>query len=215
MTSVLNQGILATWKDDKGFGFIRPKNGGEDIFLHISELKDATRRPQEGDTIYYYVTTQDGKTRACNAFIAGARRKPNASTSNISSNQGSGAYVLQRNPFPILEVSLLSIFPTVSSIILLTATANPLPLVLYPVMSIAAFYVYANDKRRAKTNQRRIAEKTLHAYEILGGWIGGFAAQRCFRHKNKKKSYQLAFWIIVVAHYIAWIYWWLWFLFAS
>jgi cold shock CspA family protein len=40
MKPVLRKGKLATWKDDRGFGFIKssdPIDGNKDIFLHISD----------------------------------------------------------------------------------------------------------------------------------------------------------------------------------
>jgi cold shock CspA family protein len=46
-------GKLTTWKDDRGFGFIQPDDGGKDVFLHISALRNASWRPQVGDTILY------------------------------------------------------------------------------------------------------------------------------------------------------------------
>ncbi len=49
----LHSGKLTKWKDERGFGFIQPVDGSQEVFLHISEVKDATRRPQEDDTIYY------------------------------------------------------------------------------------------------------------------------------------------------------------------
>ena len=45
MKSVLVSGKLIKWKDEKGFGFIRPTDGSVEVFLHISEIKDSTRRP--------------------------------------------------------------------------------------------------------------------------------------------------------------------------
>ncbi|MDJ1170725.1 cold shock domain-containing protein [Roseofilum sp. BLCC_M154] len=36
MKPTLHKGQLATWKDDRGFGFIQPDNGGKEVFLHIS-----------------------------------------------------------------------------------------------------------------------------------------------------------------------------------
>lgn len=32
------KGKLVRWVDDKGFGFIKPENGKDDIFIHISAL---------------------------------------------------------------------------------------------------------------------------------------------------------------------------------
>lgn len=40
----------------------------------------------------------------------------------------------------------------------------------------------------------------MHLYEVLGGWPGGLLAQRLIRHKNRKLSYQLVFWLIVLLH---------------
>ena len=36
--------------------------------------------------------------------------------------------------------------------------------------------------------------------EAAGGWPGAFLAQRTFRHKISKTSYQAAFWFIVLSH---------------
>ncbi|PZO21288.1 MAG: hypothetical protein DCF25_04920 [Leptolyngbya foveolarum] len=73
MNPTLKRGQLTIWKDERGFGFIQPADGGQDVFLHISVLKTSTRRPQVGDTIYYRAITKGKKVRACEAFISGAR----------------------------------------------------------------------------------------------------------------------------------------------
>jgi len=44
--SVQQRGKLTTWKDDRGFGFIKPDQGGKDVFLHISAVNGASRRPK-------------------------------------------------------------------------------------------------------------------------------------------------------------------------
>ncbi|MGF1460616.1 MAG: cold shock domain-containing protein [Leptolyngbyaceae cyanobacterium] len=54
MADVLQSGKLVTWKDEQGFGFIQPAQGQQDVFVHISAIKDRTRRPQVGDTICDY-----------------------------------------------------------------------------------------------------------------------------------------------------------------
>ena len=60
------------------------------------------------------------------------------------------------------------------------------------------YWVYARDKRRAGQGGRRVPEVRLHLLELLGGWPGGFLAQRRLRHKCSKGSYQFVFWLIVL-----------------
>jgi cold shock CspA family protein len=72
MTKTLIKGVLKTWKEDRGFGFISPDEGGKDIFIHISALKGASRRPVTGDIIYYQSARDNrGKFKAINAHIEG------------------------------------------------------------------------------------------------------------------------------------------------
>ena len=72
MTKRKIKGVLKTWKEDRGFGFIKPDIGGKDVFIHISALKGASRRPIIGDVIYYQITKDNrGKYKAINAQIEG------------------------------------------------------------------------------------------------------------------------------------------------
>ena len=106
----LRSGKLTKWKDERGFGFIQPADGSQEVFLHISEVKDATRRPQENDTIYYHcVVDSDGKVRACNAFILGARNK------SVSLSNRTKLSDTTTSSFPIVEVLLLSLLPLVGA----------------------------------------------------------------------------------------------------
>lgn len=68
------------------------------------------------------------------------------------------------------------------------------------VVSIFAFFAYRSDKRRAEAGDWRIPETTLHLTALLGGWPGAFLAQRTFRHKVSKVSFQLTFWAVVLLH---------------
>jgi cold shock CspA family protein len=73
MASSRDQGQLIKWNDDRGFGFIQSPDGGKDIFLHISAIQAASRRPLVGDTVLYELVIEpDGKRRAENASIQGA-----------------------------------------------------------------------------------------------------------------------------------------------
>ena len=70
-------------------------------------------------------------------------------------------------------------------------------------ISVITFWLYRHDKRRAETNGWRTPEATLHLLELFGGWPAAFLAQRAFRHKITKTSYQAGFWLIVALHQIA------------
>ena len=202
MTRGLRRGKLSKWKDSRGFGFIQPSSGEKEVFLHISDLKDSTRRPKVGDQICYYLAVKDGKTKASHAFIVGARAQASsAGTQKPSSTDKSKSSV------PVVELCLLLILPLCGSLQILWATRNPLPLLVYLVMSLITFFVYADDKARAKAGKWRTQESILHLCELLGGWPGGFVAQRKLRHKNRKKSYQFVFWVIVAIHQLIWIFW--------
>jgi cold shock CspA family protein len=115
MKADLRSGQLTKWKDERGFGFIQPVDGSKEVFLHISELNDATRRPKIGDTIYDYIVVEDGKVRACNAFILGARGKPISSFS-INKNKSNAVITASKATFPIFEVLLLSVVPLIGAI---------------------------------------------------------------------------------------------------
>jgi cold shock protein len=75
MTKPLLRGVLKTWKEDRGFGFITPDNGGRDVFIHISAIgSQVSRRPEPGDIIQYQIVRdKHGKFRAINASIENSK----------------------------------------------------------------------------------------------------------------------------------------------
>lgn len=79
--------------------------------------------------------------------------------------------------------------------------------IAYALMSVVAFGFYAVDKSRAGIGKRRIPEATLHLLELLFGWPGALAGQQLLRHKTRKLSYQVVFWLIVILHVGAWGWW--------
>lgn len=75
---------------------------------------------------------------------------------------------------------------------------------LYALLSVACLMLYHHDKGKARGHHRRVPESALHALELFGGWPGAWLGQCLFRHKNRKVSYQIVFWAIVVFHLSIW-----------
>jgi uncharacterized membrane protein YsdA (DUF1294 family) len=71
------------------------------------------------------------------------------------------------------------------------------------LLNALTYWAYAVDKRRAEEREWRVPEARLHLLELLGGWPGAFLAQRRLRHKCSKGSYQVVFWLIVLAYQFA------------
>ena len=45
---MLQRGVIKTWNDEKGFGFVEAANGSADVFVHISAFSNQTFRPTPG-----------------------------------------------------------------------------------------------------------------------------------------------------------------------
>lgn len=77
---------------------------------------------------------------------------------------------------------------------------------VYLAFSLFTYIAYWIDKRAAQRNRSRIPEATLLALGAMGGWPGGLFAQQALRHKTKKLSFQLLFWLSVLLN-IAIVIW--------
>lgn len=58
-------GTLTKWNDDRGFGFIAPAMGGQEVFVHVSAFPRDGQRPQVGELLTFEIETDaKGKKRA-------------------------------------------------------------------------------------------------------------------------------------------------------
>src|SRR5688500_665762 len=53
-----------------------------------------------------------------------------------------------------------------------------------PVLNLATFFAYWQDKYAAEKGRWRIKEDTLHLFSLLGGWPAAYLAQQILRHKS-------------------------------
>ena len=73
------------------------------------------------------------------------------------------------------------------------------------IWSVTSFTFMSYDKYQASNAGWRVREQLLHLFDALGGWPGGFAAQRLFKHKTRKTSFRVVFWITVVVWDALWL----------
>ncbi len=60
-------GTVKFFNTTKGFGFITPTDGGNDVFVHVTALERAgIRSLNEGDKVSYEVVSERGKLAASN-----------------------------------------------------------------------------------------------------------------------------------------------------
>ncbi len=178
------QGHLARWKDDKGFGFIAPDGGGEQVFVHVSAFTNRRRRPEGNERVSFELKV-DGKGRAQAHAVSFAGERSLAFAAR------------GRSLFPpLFAIGFLAALGT-------AVLAGHLPILVpgfYLVASVVAFIAYALDKSAAERGGWRTQEGTLHLLALIGGWPGALAAQRLLRHKSAKPSFQAGFWFTVVAN---------------
>eukprot|EP00933_Yihiella_yeosuensis_P069290 TRINITY_DN7566_c1_g2_i1.p1 TRINITY_DN7566_c1_g2~~TRINITY_DN7566_c1_g2_i1.p1 ORF type:complete len:188 (-),score=42.42 TRINITY_DN7566_c1_g2_i1:451-1014(-) len=85
-------GVLVRWKDDKGFGFIRPDDDGPDIFCHKRAFLDGEGSVLENDECRFRIEWDDraGKDRAADVErVGGGSRKRRRSGSRSRSRSRS------------------------------------------------------------------------------------------------------------------------------
>jgi uncharacterized membrane protein YsdA (DUF1294 family)/cold shock CspA family protein len=177
------EGTLKTWNDDRGFGFIEPTKGGQEIFVHIKAFGPRVGRPQVQQLFSFEIELgPQGKKRAKKVELV--RRVAARGTARRESPAQWGTATL----FAI---------PTFALLFLVVAVLWKPPLVLvvaYPAASLIAFVAYAIDKSAARRRTWRTPESTLHLLAVVGGWPGALLAQQLLRHKSTKAEFRTVFW---------------------
>jgi uncharacterized membrane protein YsdA (DUF1294 family)/cold shock CspA family protein len=185
------QGRLANWNDEKGYGFVTPNGGGDKAFVHIKAFSTMGRRPVDGDIITYEVT-RDTQNRVQAKSIRYAREPKSAPRRKTSQLAG----VVVVTIFFCLLVALVVLGET------------PVPVIfLYVIASCITFIIYAFDKSAAMNNRWRTQEAKLHLLSLIGGWPGALIAQHMFRHKSKKREFQVVFWLTVIVNCALLVVW--------
>jgi uncharacterized membrane protein YsdA (DUF1294 family)/cold shock CspA family protein len=187
-------GQLRSWNAERGFGFIAPAEGGQEIFLHASAVTTQLRPPKIGQRFTFEVElNREGKKRASNVGVERAplkRRQPR-----------------RDHPAPWSMTSALAIpvFIAIYIAVALTRGVSIWFAAAYGALSIVCLIAYASDKSAAMAGRWRSSEKSLLLLGLVGGWPGGLLAQQLLRHKSSKASFRSAFWATVLANVAAFV----------
>lgn len=184
----MHKGILTKWNDDRGFGFITPSEGGEPVFVHISAFGRGQERPVLNRPLSYRLVRDEKQRPRAAAVRYSDRRRP----------------VRKRSRAKGLVPAVLVVVAFFAGLLVVLPVPEWQRLAgLYALVSMATFALYGLDKQAARRGAWRTAEARLHFFELCGGWPGALLAQRVFRHKTRKASFQVAFYLAVIANVAA------------
>lgn len=178
----IQSGTISTWNEEKGFGFISPQLGGRDIFAHITDYSKRHHSPFKGLEVHYFIST-DQKGRKCAVEVRPLKRHKKSSREFKQKIFSSFSFIIVACMLFLLYISRL------------------IPLIvvgIYAIMSVITFLMYAKDMSAAGRGAWRTPENTLHMLSLFGGWPGALVAQSFLRHKSKKLSFIMTYWITVV-----------------
>jgi uncharacterized membrane protein YsdA (DUF1294 family)/cold shock CspA family protein len=191
MSSTVQHGVVVKFDVDKGFGFIRPKNGSEpqpDVFVHVRNV-EGRKNLHPGQSVTYYLTRTDKGLAAINV-------------------QPGSVLGIAYFKFTIIGLGIALVLLLSLAAVIGTKPSLAVWLVLWvAACSVASFGIYGYDKAQAQSGGGRVPEVVLHLLSAVGGSPGSFVGMRVFHHKTSKPSFQIVFWIIVAVQAGLLVFW--------
>jgi uncharacterized membrane protein YsdA (DUF1294 family)/cold shock CspA family protein len=184
-------GFVVMVNPTEGYGFIRPRTAARDadhdVHFGLRQV-EGRRNVRAGQAVSYHLTRTDKGVTAINV-------KPGS--------------VFSIPYLKFLAVGVVSALLLLAGVIFVFDQPATLPVWLalwVTAFSIATYGVYTYDKAQAQSQGLRVPEAVLHILEALGGSPGAFAAMRVLHHKNRKREFQIVFWLIVAAQ-VGFLFW--------
>jgi uncharacterized membrane protein YsdA (DUF1294 family)/cold shock CspA family protein len=177
-------GVVVSFDDQHGFGFIRSHAYREDVYVHARVVSDG-QVLKPGQRVRFDAEGSENGPRAL--WVKPGRRGLPPDWAGAL-----GAAV-------VLAVLVLG------GRLLLRWTWPSAWLVAINLVTFAAF---AWDKRQAVMGERRVPEVVLLALSLVGGTPGALLAMAILRHKTHKGSFQMAFGGVVALQIAALSGWW-------
>ncbi len=163
----MDHGIVVAFDAKKGFGFIRSRAFGDDIFVHASAVEGGAL--EVGQRVTFAAEASERGPRA-SRVVPGRR--------GLSPARAAGAG---------LAVGLL-----VATLGLHRAGLGWLGAWLVGI-NVATWLAYAFDKRRAGLGGRRVPEAVLLGLALIGGSPAAMVAMVALHHKTRKRAFLIPF----------------------
>lgn len=180
-------GHINHWDDERGYGFIAVKGHHGGIFFHIKSFAYMNIRPQLNQEVVFYVQKKEHKWQATRVLLEKDKNGINQS----------GAY--DEND-PLLFETVLYIFLVIIYYGILNQISVPIASTGL-ILSGLTFYLFWQDKHKARHKKFRIPEATLWVSALIGGWPGGLIARQLLRHKLNSSHFIVFFWACMVIHF--------------
>ncbi len=176
-------GIVVSFDEQRGFGFIRTPDLDGDVFVHVREVQG--RCPLRiGQRVRFEVEATERGPRAVRVEPGRVGLAPSiAALLVLAVGLASATLVLHVGPGWGWAGSWV-------------AAINPL-----------TFGAFAWDKRRALRGGRRIPERALLALSLAGGSPAAALAMPLLRHKTRKPPFLLAFAAVLVVQALGLAVW--------
>lgn len=167
------QGVVVKFDRDRGYGFIRTQEISQDLFVHIRSVRDRQ----------YLVPGQrvDFEMEETNKGLAAVQVIPG-----------------KKRVSPYVLYGGISIFLTLAMMIYMVLKGCNLWIGYFLSINLCTLLIYGYDKLIAKTSILRVPEWILHGVAIGGGSPAALLSQKIYHHKTIKRSFQLAYWTIVL-----------------
>lgn len=143
------KGKITQWNDDKGFGFITPEDGSDNIFVHISAVNPKERRPQINDEVLFETAIDSQRrVRATEVYYEGWTLRPIKQPSKQSSHSKGGSSDKKIALEPVRKKPLDYVFLIMAIVLITLAGFNyfkekdltiSLPIALLAIISFALF----------------------------------------------------------------------------
>ena len=171
------EGVVVKFNEQRGFGFIRSEALSQDIFVHIQDIPK--QKPLSVGQQVFFETKETDKGLAAIKVTPGIKR--------IS---------------PFFLYGITAFLLIVTTTLFLSYEGLHFILAYFLSINLTTFLFYGYDKLIAGSSLLRVPEWVLHSLSIGGGSPTGLLAQKVFRHKTIKGSFQFVYWAIVILQII-------------